>query len=202
MPTIPLHAGALNWSQQFWRQNELEEKRILALVPGSGAKEKNWPLRFYQVVAEWWEKKLGGKTLVVLGPVEEEREEEALWSNALVVRGLDLGKLAPLLARCHLYIGNDSGVTHLAAALGVETIALFGPTDPSQWAPLGERVTVITRRVSCSPCADSVRKQCSHRECLTGLSPSDVLIRIEEVLKVVSRGFDRASLLDKGGCSD
>ncbi len=202
MPAFPFHCSALNWSWQFCRQSGLEGKKILALAPGSGAKEKNWPVQFYRVVAEWWEKKLGGKVLVVLGPTEEDRKEEAFWSNALVVRGLDLGKLAALLTRCHLYVGNDSGVTHLSAALGVETIALFGPTDPSEWAPRGERVTVITRKISCSPCADSVRKLCSHRECLTDLSPSNVLIRIEEVLMTASRGPDGASLLDKEGCSD
>jgi ADP-heptose:LPS heptosyltransferase len=202
MPAFPFHSGALNWSREFCRQSGLEGKKILALAPGSGAKEKNWPLRFYQVVAEWWEKKLGGKVLVVLGPAEEDRKEDWVWSNARVMCGLDLARLAALLARCHLYVGNDSGVTHLSAALGVETIALFGPTDPSEWAPRGERVTVIRRKVSCSPCPDSVRKLCSHRECLTGLSPSDVLIRIEEGLKMASRGPDGASLLDKGGCSD
>jgi ADP-heptose:LPS heptosyltransferase len=202
MPFIPLHPGAVYWTREFWRQNELGGKRILALAPGSGAKEKDWPVQFYRAVAEWWETKLGGEVLVVLGPAEEDRKEDRAWGHARVMRGLDLGELAALLAQCHLYIGNDSGVTHLAAALRVETIALFGPTDPSEWAPRGERVTVIRRKVSCSPCADSVRRLCSRRECLIGLSPSDVLIGIEEVLKMASRRPEGASLLDKGGCSD
>jgi ADP-heptose:LPS heptosyltransferase len=51
--------------------------------------------------------------------------------------------LAALLARAGAYVGNDSGVTHLAAASGAPTIALFGPTDPRVWAPLGPRVEVI-----------------------------------------------------------
>lgn len=203
MPAIPLHSGALKWSRQFCRHSELKEKRILALAPGSGAKEKNWPVRFFRAVAESWEKKLGGKVLVVVGPAEEDRNEDRCWGYARVMRGLDLGKLSALLARCDLYVGNDSGITHLAAALGVETIALFGPTDPSEWAPRGERVTVITRKVSCSPCADSVRKLCWHRECLTGLSPSDVLTRIEELFQMASRRrAEGTSLLDKVGCSD
>ncbi len=60
-----------------------------------------------------------------------------------VIEGLDLPQLAALLARAKAYLGNDSGVTHLAAAVGVPTVALFGPTLPDVWAPLGESVRVL-----------------------------------------------------------
>jgi ADP-heptose:LPS heptosyltransferase len=56
---------------------------------------------------------------------------------------LPLRVLGALLARAALYVGNDSGVTHLAAAWGAPTLALFGPTDPAQWAPLGPRVRTL-----------------------------------------------------------
>ena len=59
--------------------------------------------------------------------------------GACVARDLPLRVLAALLARAGAYVGNDSGVTHLAAASGAPTIALFGPTDPRVWAPLGPR---------------------------------------------------------------
>ena len=51
--------------------------------------------------------------------------------------------LAAILAQAGVYVGNDSGVTHLAAATGAPTLALFGPTDPAVWAPIGERVRVL-----------------------------------------------------------
>jgi ADP-heptose:LPS heptosyltransferase len=60
-----------------------------------------------------------------------------------VARGLSAGALASLLRRCSAYLGNDSGVTHLAALVGVPTVALFGPSDPALWSPLGSRVTVL-----------------------------------------------------------
>ncbi len=66
--------------------------------------------------------------------------EEAL-PGAVVIP--DLGDLAQWLARARVFIGNDSGITHLAAAVGTETIALFGPTNATVWAPRGDRVTVI-----------------------------------------------------------
>ncbi|MGH7773884.1 MAG: glycosyltransferase family 9 protein [Candidatus Binatia bacterium] len=180
-PDIPLRSDALSWIQGLWRQSGLQERRILVLAPGSGAAEKNWPIQFYKVVAEWWEKRFG-KVIVLLGPIEEERGESGNhWDHALVLCGLELAKVAALLPQCDLYLGNDSGVTHLAAALGVETVALFGPTDPAQWAPRGKRVTVVSRNVECSPCIHSVMKACPHRKCLTTLNPVDVIGKLEEV---------------------
>jgi heptosyltransferase-2 len=57
-----------------------------------------------------------------------------------VARGLGVGALAALLLRCAAYVGNDSGVAHLAGLLGLPTVSLFGPTDPAIWAPLGRAV--------------------------------------------------------------
>ena len=62
------------------------------------------------------------------------------------VRFKDLYELACWLARARVYIGNDSGITHLAAAVGTPVVAIFGPTDPAVWAPRGERVAVVGDR--------------------------------------------------------
>lgn len=185
LPDIPIRSEALAWSRRFWQQSGLEGKRVLILSPGSGAREKNWPVGFYLEVAEWWKESSGGESLVVLGPVEEEREQNRNdWGPARVVRGLSLAQLAALISRCDLYLGNDSGVTHLAAALGVSTVALFGPTDPVEWAPRGKRVTVITQNVECFLCLPPVMKSCPHCKCLTTLGPGNVIHRLEELLEV------------------
>lgn len=135
---------------------------------------------------------MGGKVLVILGPAEEASKAEAMAGEyAVVVRHLELGQVVPLLARCDLYLGNDSGVTHLAAAIGVRTVALFGPTDPVQWRPRGKSVTVITRGVECSPCGVSTMRSCAHRKCLSRLNPETVIGLLE--------GMVAEGLLDKGG---
>lgn len=199
-PRISIRSDALVWSHRFWQQSHLQEKRVLVLSPGSGAREKNWPVEFYLEVAEWWERHFRGKSLVVLGPAEEERGASGdRWRCAAALRDLDLARLAALISRCDLYLGNDSGVTHMAAALGVETVALYGPTDPVQWAPRGQRVRVITRNIECSPCLYSVMKSCPHRRCLTALTPGHV---IRELVKLLERTKDSADLLDKGGGRD
>ena len=200
-PMVPLRPEALGWSRGFWRENQLEKKRVLVLTPGSGAKEKNWPEEFYKVVAEWWEKELGGKIVVVLGPVEEEKTNLVqFWNARLTARGLSLAQLATLLSQCDIYLGNDSGVTHLAAMLGVATVALFGPTDPVRWEPRGERVAVVTRSVECSPCIPPVMKACPHRKCLTALNPSDVIKVLQEISSDFANGdLAETAFLTRGG---
>jgi hypothetical protein len=76
----------------------------------------------------------GERVVRIRGP--EERLDGALFIP-------DLLELARFLAGAGAYIGNDSGITHLAAALGVPTIALFGPTDPAVWGPRGKRVRIL-----------------------------------------------------------
>jgi len=181
-PVVGLRSEAVSWAERFWRESGLEGRRVLALSPGSGAREKNWSIRSFQAVAEWWEKHCNGKVLVILGPVEEQREEIEHWDRFLAVRSLGLAKATALLSRCNLYLGNDSGISHLAAALGVETLVLFGPTDPNEWAPRGKKVAVVRKAVECSPCTGPIMKACSHRKCLTQLPPEDVTGLLENLL--------------------
>ncbi|MGH9672434.1 MAG: glycosyltransferase family 9 protein [Bryobacteraceae bacterium] len=105
----------------------------IAIHPFSGSPRKNWPLDRFRDLAIRLEAR--GPVRWCAGP--EEPLEEA-------VRFDDLYDFACWLAGARLYIGNDSGVTHLAAAAGAPVIALFGPTDPAVWAPRGARVAVAS----------------------------------------------------------
>ena len=172
------------WAEQFLGNHGCAGKKLLALAPGSGATEKNWPVEYFLEVRRWWRRETGGQALVIYGPAEEERlGGQMSWGDALHVRGLSLGKVAALLSRCALYLGNDSGLTHLAAALGIEAIALFGPTDTVQWAPRGKSVTVARREEDCSPCSLFAMKRCAHRRCLTALRPDAVTGLIRRMLE-------------------
>jgi ADP-heptose:LPS heptosyltransferase len=103
---------------------------FVAIHPFSGSARKNWPLARFREVAE----RLAQPVRWTAGP------EEALEGAE---RFDDLYELACWLAGARLYIGNDSGITHLAAAAGALVVAIFGATDPAVWAPRGERVTVL-----------------------------------------------------------
>lgn len=102
----------------------------VVIHPFSGGKQKNWPLARYRTLAAG----LGCPVEWTAGPEEELPGAQ---------RFEDLQELARWIRGARLYIGNDSGITHLAAASGVPTLALFGPTDPAKWAPRGPNVVVL-----------------------------------------------------------
>jgi ADP-heptose:LPS heptosyltransferase len=116
-------------------------------VTGERIRDKCWPLDYFLTLTS----ELNNRkwtTAVPIGPVEQDRFEPTalarLRSAAPTIENCPLDKIAGLIAAANLYIGNDSGVSHLAAALGTPTVATFGPTDPSLWCPLGERVAVMS----------------------------------------------------------
>lgn len=105
-------------------------RETVVIHPFSGSARKNWPLPLYQELA----RKLPCAVEWTAGPEEELPDAR---------RFEDLGALAVWLKGARLYVGNDSGITHLAAAAGVPTLALFGPSSPETWEPRGENVTVL-----------------------------------------------------------
>lgn len=111
----------------------------ILIHPGSGGAHKNWPLENYAQLSERL-LAAGRRVTWIRGPAEE---EFSLPLNSAMLTTSSLIDVAQALAATTLYIGNDSGITHLAAAVGCPTIALFGPTDPAIWAPLGEHVRVL-----------------------------------------------------------
>ena len=108
------------------------KENFAVIHPFSGSPRKNWPLEKFQILARQLER---------LMPVRWCRgPEDPPLGDA--VRFDDLYELACWLARARLYVGNDSGITHLAAAAGTPVLALFGPTDPAVWAPRGPYVRI------------------------------------------------------------
>lgn len=108
-----------------------ERGAFLVIHPFSGSAKKNWPIERFRELA----RRLDCEVRWSAGP--EEPLDGAM-------RFDDLYELARWLRSARLYIGNDSGITHLAAAVGTPVIALFGPTDPAIWAPRGANVTVVS----------------------------------------------------------
>ena len=116
----------------------------IVVSPGSGGRHKCWPIeRYAEIVQEVVA--IGLRAVVVLGPADEDLAESFLRAgkHVRIVRPPDLVQLAALLHSAALYLGNDSGPSHIAAAVGVPSVVLFGPTDPDLWAPRGRSVEVI-----------------------------------------------------------
>jgi ADP-heptose:LPS heptosyltransferase len=114
-----------------------EEGDFAAIHPFSGSPKKNWPLERYQELGRLLARRLPVKWII-------ERGSEGVGDVDVEPPIDDLYELACRLAQSRCYIGNDSGITHLAAAAGARVLALFGPTDPAIWAPRGSHVRVIS----------------------------------------------------------
>jgi heptosyltransferase III len=134
----------------------------ILLFPGSGSPLKNWPVRSFVELGL----ALGrDRIIVVIGPAEEDLAKEL--AGFAIVRRPALGCLAGLAHLSLGFVGNDSGVSHLAAAAGARGVVIFGPTEPARWRPLGA-VTVCRRmplaELSWQEIAETLRPIVEHAE--------------------------------------
>jgi ADP-heptose:LPS heptosyltransferase len=130
--------------------NEMDDafnQSLIVIAPGSGGLEKCWNIENFLAVAEELKRK-DFKVVFLLGPTEAERfdkeKNQRLTAVADCLTDMSLASVIGLLTRAKRFVGNDSGITHLAAAMGVETIAVFGPTDPMLYRPMGPKVTTFS----------------------------------------------------------
>jgi heptosyltransferase-3 len=121
-------------------------EKIVIIHPGSGGPHKCWHLdNFLAAAGELAAKDI--KVIFLLGPAEQERFNDTAIKKingaAKCLMDLSLTQVLELLSCADAYLGNDSGITHLAAAMGVKTLAVFGPTNPEVYRPIGHSVTVV-----------------------------------------------------------
>ncbi|MDA0336092.1 MAG: glycosyltransferase family 9 protein, partial [bacterium] len=117
----------------------LPREQLIVLHPGSGGRSKCWPPAEFAALLAYLQGR-GHRTEILWGPAEEARRDEfppSLSDPAVLRAPLTPWALANYLASAQLYIGNDTGPGHVAAAVGCPTVSLFGPTDPNLWRPLG-----------------------------------------------------------------
>lgn len=120
----------------------------LAVHPGSGSSKKNWPVESWRMLgAHFFEAYPEAEIILVGGEADGEvlQRLETAWPPARfrVARDLPLTLIAAILGECDFFCGHDSGVSHIASAVGVRSLLLFGPTDPQIWAPANSTVRVL-----------------------------------------------------------
>lgn len=126
----------------------------LALHPGSGSERKNWPEQKWQELIAQLIGKSECHLLIVGGEAEGDRLERLVaplpGDRFTLARSLPLVELAALLQGCAAFIGHDSGVTHLAAALGLPCVVLWGDTAEEIWRPQGEKMVLVREKAGLS----------------------------------------------------
>ncbi len=156
---------------------------LVALHPGAGNTLKRWPISRFIDLGRRLSLISNAKLLVIEGPAEEGITESIAQQlqagRVIAVRSLPLRLVASLLVQCKVFVGNDSGIAHLAAGLGVSSIVLFGPTLPQHWAPLGEHVESLRRSEGCVACISGD----GMHTCLDNISVDEVLGRTVSALQ-------------------
>ena len=121
----------------------------LALHPGSGSASKNWPEEKWRELLEYLLAKTKLQLLLIGGEAEGEKLQRLACglpeARLELAEHLPLNRLAKRLAKCCGFVGHDSGVTHIASALGLPTLVLWGPSREAIWRPLGENVRVLNQ---------------------------------------------------------
>jgi heptosyltransferase-2 len=179
-------------SEGKWAVKQLQtaglggQRFLVGVSPGASyGAAKRWLPDRYANLADRLIDALGADVLIFGSPAEKPLAEavaQAMEHTPVIVAGkTTLREFMALLAKCHLVITNDSGPMHLAAALGLPLVAVFGSTDERATGPLGLQVRIIKNPVECSPCG---LRQCPiDFRCMTGISVDDVYTAALESVK-------------------
>lgn len=176
-----------------WRERLglTEGRPVVALAPGAVGPSKRWPGASYAQLARSLTAQ-GSDIWIVGGPSEAPlaRIIRDQVPNARDLTGTDLRNAILALAASSVAISNDSGLMHIAAALGTPTIGIFGPTSPWHWAPLNPIAAAVQQTVETLPCQPCHKPTCRmrHHRCMLDISPDQVLEITQRTLEAAPAG--------------
>ncbi|NIM06681.1 MAG: hypothetical protein GTN69_11310 [Armatimonadetes bacterium] len=158
---------------------------VLSITQGPGAMPlyKTWPLDNFAAVGKHFLRK--GLVPVVIGTATDVKQTrlltEKIGQGAVSLAGKTrLDELIAIIQRAKLLVGIDSGPVHIAAALGVPVVALYGPTDPAVTGVRGDGSIIIRKEMPCSPCR---KPTCEGRPCMTAITPEEVIAAAEKLIE-------------------
>jgi ADP-heptose:LPS heptosyltransferase len=165
-------------------------KPIIGIHPGATWPAKRWLAERFGELADLIAAKIGAQIVVTAGPNDNEAVEQMKghsFASIKVLRDLPLRQLAAILSCCSAYIANDNGTMHIAAALGVPTIGIFGPGEEQIWFPYSneEGHAALRRDVPCHPCHLDFcnREGGGYMECMKLLTVDDVFDAVRRTMK-------------------
>jgi len=189
-PYLPFSPEADEWAEKFLKKSGVKPGELLIGVnPGAFKQSKRWPEARYAQLCDMLIKEFRAKVIIFQGPDDDKIVERVatLMGEKAIIAKTSIKELAAACRRCELFVGNDTGPTHVATASGTPVIALFGPADPERSRPWGRESVVIKKDLPCSPCA---KITCKELNCMKSIS-------VEEVLQAVKLQLERMKKLDK-----
>lgn len=171
------------WTSDFLTSQKIQVLNpIVAIHPGSPVPQKRWKTERFAELADWLVENKQVQILFVGVkdeiPIINEIQKKMTMESTNIAGETNISQLASILLRCSIFIGNDSGPMHLAAAVGVQTIGLFGPGDPERFGPVGEKCFTIRKKLDCLSCSGEVCKFGSD-ECMSKIQVEHVIQCLE-----------------------
>ncbi|MBI5199208.1 MAG: glycosyltransferase family 9 protein [Nitrospirae bacterium] len=171
-------------ADEILKKEGLLKDKIFGIHPFGAKRNRWWPEEYVILLSNYLFEKYGFKTIIFGGKKEvtfAERISSRIKERPFVATGkVGIRESAALIKRCSFLICPDSGPMHLAQAVGIPTIALFGPADPASTGPTGGKNIIIRKEIECSPCRDY---DCSHISCMKEIRVDDILVAIKEMKK-------------------
>ncbi len=189
LPKLFLSGRDREAADRLWEEAGFLEKKgpIVVIHAGSGSPKKNWPAEHFSALSRGLVSAYECSLIFIEGPadavISKEYLRHAETIRPVVVRDRSLTQVAAILKRSDIFVGNDSGITHMAAAVGTSTVAIFGPTDPQVWGPRGPDVRIVRSPQVCAPCSKEVFATCGSEQCMESISPSEVVHAASDLLK-------------------
>jgi heptosyltransferase-3 len=172
--------------QRLAEQGIAPGEAYAVIRPGASQANKRWPLDHFAAVAQWLRKAHGIATVVNLGPGDTPVEAEVkqhFSGLGVVMNDLDLRELMALLAGTCLFLGNDTGPTHIAAALGRKCVVIFGASDSRVWSPWKTEYRLVENPFPCRQCPRGGCESLGVSQCIQSISFEQVGEACEELLQ-------------------
>ncbi len=172
------------------RQGVAPEKAYAVLQPGAAFATRRWPLENFVPLAHWLAEECGLAPVLLLGPGERERRAEAarLFSpQVAILEGLDLRQSIALLRGARLFVGHDTGPTHVAAAAGCPVVEIFGSSAPVHWRPWATPSRVVLNEFACRPCPGDRCYAFDEPRCILSVRVEQVKQACRELLEETDR---------------
>jgi len=185
-----LSAGDSKKVDKFLKENKI--KKLAGITVGaaeSATESRMWPIERYAIIADYLTRK-GFDILFVGSPGEKkiiDKCRRLMKGNSYAsYEHFGLEDTISLISRCKIFVSNDTGPMHIAAAQGVKTIGLFGANTPVLWGPYGKANISIYKKAKCSPCIDNTKglmpKCNNNNKCIRAISVDDVEKAVDKIL--------------------
>ena len=184
---LDLHPDTRSLADEWLKLRESRHQMIIGMAPGATyGPAKRWPVDRFTAVATEIIKEYGA-TIILFGSKQDQEVTDAIETtiqgHCLNLAGkTSVREVMALITRCHAFITNDSGLMHVAGALNVPTVAIFGSTNPVTTSPPGDRNIIIRKPVDCSPC---LKTNCpTDFRCMNLIGVDEVVDAVRQAIKI------------------